>query len=148
MANYRTTVVATSNSVADTDDTFISLQAAANQTLLLKRLRISTKTPAKDDVIHVKIVRRSDLGSGSTSFTPVPTRIGASAALATGKVKNGTSAFAVGTITATLDEFYVNGRSLLDIPLNYESASNGYFGVVISRSDASIVTAVEVEHEE
>lgn len=148
MPRYVANVVATSNSVADTEDTFIDLTAAASTSLILKRLKVSTKTAAKDDRIRIKILRKSASGAGSTAGTAVPLRALAPSATVGVKVKNGTSAFAAGTSTATLDEIELNGRATLDIPCEYESATAGIIGVNVIRSDTSVETSVTCEWEE
>lgn len=147
-ARYIATVVATSNSSADTEDTFIDITAAASTTAIVKRVKVSTKTAAKDDRIRVKIARKSASGAGSAAGTAVPLRALAPTATAGVKVKNGTSSFAAGTITATLDEVELNGRATLDFPCEYETATAGIIGVNIIRSDTSVETSVTVEWEE
>jgi hypothetical protein len=148
MARYRQPVEATSNGTGGNFDSFIEITAASATTVILKRLRISTKTAGKDDVVTVKIVRKSVAGTGSTSGTPIPTRTGAPTATATTKIKNGTTNFTEGTIASTLDQFSFNGRIVMDIPVEYESAVAGILGIDIARSDNSVVTDVEAEWEE
>lgn len=147
-ARYTATVTATSNSVADTDDTFIDLTAAASTTAILKRVKITTKTAAKDDRVSIRILRKSASGAGSAAGTAVPNRALAPTATVGVKVKNGTSTFATGTITATIEEIELNGRATLDFPCEYETATAGIIGINVLRSDTSVITSVTVEWEE
>ena len=148
MAKYVAVVSATSNSSANTDDSFIDLTAAASNTLILRRVRISTQTAATDDSIRIRIYRKTASGAGSTTGTAVRVRPLAPAATVGVKIKNGTSTFATGTTTDQLTDIQLNGRSVLDMPVEFESASAGIIGVNIARSNTSVVTNVFVEWEE
>jgi hypothetical protein len=153
MAQYSAEVQATSNATANTEDTFIELKAASSTSLLIKRVRVSIFTPSSDTTTTVRLLRNSGAGSGGTSYTPLKKRQLSPSSTATCNVKNGTSAFSVGSNTDCPDRVNVNGRAIWEwIPRGNEefteTASGAYFAVGIACSSASIKHDVTAEWEE
>ena len=153
MGHYSVTVQATSNSVANTEDEFIELKAAASTSLFLKRVRISCATQGSDVDITARIMSLSGSSAAGSASTPVKKRQLAPAATSAAKVKATTTAMALGAGASTIDQFDLNGRAIFEwIPRGneefIESASGGYLAIGIKVSSASIVLDVTVEFEE
>lgn len=153
MAQYITFVQATSNSAANTEDTFILLTGAASTSFFLKRVRISTNTPNSDVDVTGRICLLSAAGSTGTSGTIVKKRPLAPSATTTSTVKNGTTAYTVGSVTSSYDQVNVNGRAIWEwIPRGNEeyidSGSAGLVSIVVKVSAASVILNVTAEWEE
>ena len=115
MAQYRATVSATGNSSINTEDTWIEMFPPANVSILLKRIRISCNHGTAQDVpIRVRIVRTSAAGATGTAFTPIKLRPAAPASVTTCNVKNGTSAFTVGTAVDVVVDTVFNSRGIFE----------------------------------
>ncbi|WP_411753322.1 hypothetical protein [Serratia sp. (in: enterobacteria)] len=140
MAQFGVTVNATSNTTANTEDTFLELAAAANKLIKIKRIRIGfgngTQTAGVDNHFRVRIVRKSAAGAtgvGSTEVARDPTGV-ATATVAT--EKNGTTAFSVGTVSDVIDQIAPNGRMLYEFIARDEddkivSTAGGILGILI-----------------
>jgi hypothetical protein len=121
MPQYVANVQATSNSSANTEDVFIELKAPANVTFKVKRVRAGfsdgTDTAGIDNHFRIKLARWDTTTAGSaTTFTPIARNQNAPASILTSaKIKNGTTALALGTGTVTIvDLISVNGRALYE----------------------------------
>lgn len=153
MAQYYTTVNATSNATANTEDTFIELLPPSAVALILKRIRVSfTGTPA-DNATRIRVKRVSAAGATGTGGTIVKKRPTSPAAVSTSTVKNGTTAFTVGTLVDTLLDASTNQRGIYEWVARDEddyivSNANQRVSVTISSSVLSIVHTVEAEWEE
>lgn len=153
MAQYYTTVNATSNGTANTEDTFIELLPPANVVLLLKRVRISfTPTPV-DNTVRVRIKRVSAAGATGTAGTVVKKRPTAPAAVSTSTVKNGTSVFTVGTLVDTVLDAGVNTRGVFEWVSRDEddyivSNINQRVAITAACTAVSMVLTAEAEWEE
>jgi len=151
MAQYIGFVSATSNSSANTEDTFIEIDLPAGQIAKIKRIRVSTLTAAQDGSTRIKLCRKSATGAGTTAaMTEVKKNPLSPAALAVGTLKSGTNTWAAGTITDTIDEVQVNQRGIWEWVARDEddyivTDSGGLFGVNIFSSAISIVTKVTIE---
>lgn len=149
-------VRATSNSSANTEDTFIDIDAAANQVVKLVRVRVSCQTAALDNQYRVKICRKSASGAGTTAAGTEVCLDGThtAAAQAATTIKSGTNTFAAGTITDTIDDaIQFNSRGVFEWVARDEnekikSAAGGIIGINIFNSAASIATAVYAVWEE
>lgn len=148
-------VRATTNSTANTEDTFIDIDAAANQVIKLVRVRVVCQTAALDNHFRVKIARKSATGSGGVAGTEVcldGTHTAAAAAATT--IKTGTTAFGAGTITDTIDDaIQFNSRGTWewiarDDNEKIKSAAGGIIGINLFNSAASIASAVYAVWEE
>lgn len=149
MPLYSSTVSATSNATANTDDTFVEIAAAAGSQLRINRVRVSIATAASDTTGQVRLVRKSAAGSGGVAGTIVKIDSNTRASSASSTVKSGTTAFSAGTITDTVEAQQVNGRAIWEfIPRDDTEeivvAGSGIFGVIIQNSSASIVHRVTV----
>lgn len=152
MANYNVNVNATSNGTSDTEDTWIELQPPSGVALALYRIRVSNPhSTLIDNPIRVRLNRASAAGATGTSFTPKEHRPNGPAAVSSCNVKNGTSAFSVGTVIETLIDVAFNSRGLFEWVARDE---NDYFwsGVneriaicVRVRGTASVVLNVECD---
>jgi hypothetical protein len=148
-------VQATSNASANTEDEFIELTAASGLSAFLKRVRISCNSPNSDVAITARVCILSAGGSGYTTGSAVKKRQNAptAAVFTTIRVKNGTSAFSLGTVSSTLHQDNVNGRAIWEwIPRGNEeyvdSGVAGIIAIIIKVSSASIILNVNVEFEE
>lgn len=154
MPYYSIFVRATTNSAANTEDTAIDIDAAANQVVKLVRLRIVCQTAALDNQFRGKICRKSASGSGGVAGTEVlldPVNLAAQAATT---IKTGTTAFGAGTITDTIDDaIQFNSRGTYewvarDEDEKIKSAAGGIIGINIFNSAASIAFAMYAVWEE
>lgn len=121
MAQYKANVQATSNATANTEDVFIEVKAPSNVTFKFKRVRVGysdgTATVGVDNHFRIKLARwDTTTGGTSTSFTPIPVNANSTASVASScKIKNGTTALALGTTNVTVvDLISVNGRALYE----------------------------------
>lgn len=124
MPQFTTNVSATSNATANTADVFVELKAPAAITIKVKRVRIGysdgTATIGVDNYFMAKLYRWDTTTAGtSTAFTPVlrNANLPISVLPASGscKVKNGTTALALGTTNVTIvDQISINGRALYE----------------------------------
>lgn len=154
MPYYAVFVRATTNSTANTEDTFIDIDAAANQVVKLVRLRIVCQTPALDNQYRGAIKRKSASGSGGVAATEVPLDPNNIAAQAAATIKTGTTAFGAGTITDTIDDaIQFNSRGVFEWVARDEyekirSAAGGIIGINLFNSAVSIASAVYAVWEE
>lgn len=120
MAQFTVNVQATSNTTINTDDVFVEIAAAAGKIFKVKRVRCGysdgTATVGVDNYFRIKIMRwDTTTGGSSSSYTPLPRDGNAVAAISACKIKNGTTALALGTTNVTtLDIISVNGRALYE----------------------------------
>lgn len=160
MATYIIQVQATSNTSANTYDSFIEcVSGAATTSFFLTRVRISVATVSSDTVTTAKIVLNTGVGATGTSYTPVPKRATAPSATTVCKVKNGITAFSVGSTLSIFDQVNINGRAIWEwVPRSedekYDSntaqgtAAKGYIAIACSVSAASVVLNVTAEIQE
>jgi hypothetical protein len=132
---YAATVQAAFSTNADS--LAIEITAPANTTVKIRRIRIThddgTATTSSDYYRKVKLVTESVAGSGGSSYTPIPLDGNDPASVATVK----TGAFAVGTISKTIDsnsvhsttDFYWQARDEDDKII---VAPGGIFGVIVN----------------
>jgi len=155
MAQYSIVCVATSNGTVNTDDGFVELKAPASITVKVKRVRVGwgdgTATAAVDNMFRVKIMRWTT-GSGATgiAFTPVKRNGTSVAAISTVKIKNTTTAFALGTTTDIVDQIPINGRAIYEWIARDDddmivTKPGEYFAVVISSAVVSQAFTVTVD---
>jgi hypothetical protein len=115
MGEFVTTVNATSNSSANTADTFVELSGTV---LGIKRIRVrlgdGTATAGVDNDFVVSIVRKTAGGATGTGGTITKMNIMGGASNATVNVKNTTSAFTTATQQAVIDSMVCNGRAILE----------------------------------
>jgi hypothetical protein len=119
LAQYTTVVQATSNSTVNTADTFLELKAPASVTIKIKRVRVGygdgTQTAGVDNHFRVTLYRWNTTTAGSSSsYTPVPRNANSQVAVSTAKIKNATTALALGTTQTVLDIIAPNGRALYE----------------------------------
>lgn len=155
MVYFSVFVRATTNSSAATEDTFIDIDAAANQVLKLVRVRVSCQTAALDNQYRIKIARKSAIGSGSVAATEValdPNNPAAAQGVAT--IKTGTTAYGAGTITDTIDDaINFNSRGVWEWVARDEkekicTTPGGIIGINLFNSAVSIASAVYAVWEE
>lgn len=120
MAQYTANVQATSNVTINTEDVFIEVKAPASVTIKTKRIRVGfsdgTATTGVDNHFRVKFARWDTTTAGTSStFTPVKRNGNAPPAVATCKIKSGTTALALGTTNIeVVDIISPNGRALYE----------------------------------
>lgn len=153
MGQFYTTVNATSNATANTEDTFIELFPPANVAAIVKRIRVSfTPTPA-DNTARIRMKRVSAAGATGTSGTIVKKRPSSAATVSTSTVKNGTTAFTVGTLVDLVLDTAVNTRGIYEwVPRDDSdyivSGVNQRISLTLSVSAVSQVATAEMEWEE
>ena len=154
MAQYTCTVNATANSTINTEDTWIEMFPPANVAILLKRIRVSfPHTTVSDVPARIRVTRASAAGATGTSFTPIKRRPAAPAAVSTVNVKNGTSAFSVGTVVDVVMDSSVNTRGIFEWVSRDEddyilSGVNQRLCILVRVNLASMVLNVECDFEE
>lgn len=115
MAQYQVLVNATSNSTLNTEETYIEILPPANVSVKLTAFRLSCPhTTVQDVPMEVRVLRTSTGGATGTAFTPTKTRVASPASVSTVVVKNGTSAFTVGTVVDQLRRITANTRGVLE----------------------------------
>lgn len=153
MPQYTTTVTATSNAVAGTEDAFIEISFAAGSGGRIKRVHASVETAAQDTRSIISLKRTSAAGATGTAGTAVKKDGQVRASSATILVKNAAAAFTVGTIVDAPWVENVNGRSVMNwIPRNYQEEmivqGANRFVVGVACSAGSIIHRVDVEWED
>jgi hypothetical protein len=156
MAQYTVNVQATSNTSGNVDDTFVEIKAAANVTFKVKRVRVGygdgNQSAGVDNSFRIKLYRwDTTTGGSSSSFTPVARDGNKGAATSTVKIKNGTTALALGTTNVTvIDIIGPNGRVLFEWLARDEDdmivcKPGGFFGVVLSSQVVSQIFTCSVD---
>lgn len=154
MGQFTSLVNATSNSTINTEDTFIELLPPSAQSLLLKRIRVSfPHTTVADVPCEIRVTRNSAGGATGTSGTITKRRPSGPAAEATSTIKNGTTAFTVGTVVDTVLRATVNTRGVFEWVARderdvIESGLNQRVAITIKVNVASQVIDVECDWEE
>lgn len=154
MAQYRATVSATGNGTINTEDTFIEMFPPSNVSILLKRIRISCNHGTAQDVpIRARITRSSAAGATGTAFTPIKLRPTAPASVTTCNVKNGTSAFTVGTVVDVVLDSVFNARGIFEWVARDESdfivsGVNQRINVLLRGNLISLLMSAECDWEE
>jgi len=156
-SEFTANVNATSNATANTDDVFILLKAAASQTILLKRVRVSfaATTPA-DWEAQISVGRDSATGTVTTSaaFTPIKRRQAGPASVSTAQTKSTTNSFAEGTNVDKPIKASVNTRSVFEWIARDEydyiesPLSASYISIIVQVSTASYLVNAECDWEE
>jgi len=147
MPEYTATVSATSNSSANTDDTFVEILAAAGSALKIKMVEVALGTAASDTVTTAKLLTNSAAGATGTAGTAAKVNSHMRASSATVVVKNGATAMSVGTTTTTHQIARLNGRATYRwVPPSGPIIVTGaaYFAVALQNTGTSVVHAVTV----
>jgi len=160
MARYSVTVNATSNTTINTEDTFVELELSG-AAYKVKRVRVKLgdgeATAGVDNDYRVRLVSKSVVGTGDTTATEVERHLAGTAPTIVASVKNGTTAFTVGTVLDVFDQIVKNGRETYDwiavdendtIILHPTTASGNIFGVLVQSAVVSQKFQVTVEWEE
>jgi hypothetical protein len=153
MPQYTTTVTATSNAVANTNDTFVEISCAAGSSARIKRIHVSPETPSQDTRTIVSLIRTSTAGATGVAGAAVRRDGTQRATSATVNVKNAVAAFTVGTVIDTPWVEAFNGRSVMSvIPRNYMEEiiiqGGNRLVLAIQCSSASIIHRVDIEWED
>src|SRR5262245_40998083 len=156
MGQYGANVQATSNTSTNTDDTFVELNSTSGLVIKVKRVRVGfsdgTATAGIDNHYRIKLYRwDTTTGGSSSSFTAIKRNANQAAASTTVKIKNGTTALALGTTNVEIiDVISPNGRALYewlarddDDMILVKPAS--FFGVVIASPVVSQKFSVSVD---
>jgi hypothetical protein len=172
MPQYTAGVTATSNSTVSTQDLFIEIKAAASTTILIKRVRVgygsgNQVAPGVDNNFLIQFYRYTTTTGGSPTtltYQDSSSASGASAghfwtaksvqtssSAAGVKVKNGTTALALGTGTVQLvDQIPPNGRATWEWIARddfdmIETSVAGFFAVALTSPVVSQVFSITVE---
>jgi hypothetical protein len=156
MGQYGCNVQATSNTSTNTDDTFVELNATSGLQFRVKRVRVGysdgTATAGVDNHYRIKLYRWDTTTAGSSSsFTAIKRNANQAAATTTCKIKNGTTALALGTTNVEIvDTICPNGRALYEWLARDEEdmivvKPASFFGVVIASSVVSQKFSVSVD---
>ena len=154
MPQYIANVQATSNTSANTLDTFIEITAPSGVQFKVKRFRVAfgdgTQTAGVDNHFAFRTVRKSVAGATGSTFTAIKKNANVGASGCTVKVKNGTTAFSVGTVTDTIDIVAINGRMVYEWIARDDDdmivvAAAGIFGIHLQSAVASQLFTVSCE---
>lgn len=153
MPQYTTNVTATTNATPGTEDTFIEISAAAASALRIKRVHISVNTASSDARVQANFKRVSAAGATGTAGTAVRKDAQMRTSSSTVTVKNGATAFTVGTLVDTPYAVNLNGRATYEwIPRNYMEeivvVGANRFALGIICSVASVLVTADVEWED
>jgi hypothetical protein len=154
MTSYNANVNATANSTINTEDTWIEVQPPSGVSLAVYRIRVSfPHTTVSDVPCRIRLNRASAAGATGTSFTPKEHRPAGSASASTCNVKNGTSAFSIGTVVDTLIDVNVNTRGIFEWVARDEddyfwSGVNERIALCVRVNLASMVLGVEMDWKE
>src|SRR6266496_5758450 len=122
---------------ANTDSLAIEIDAPANTTIKIRRIRIThddgTATTSSDYFRKVKLVTESAAGSGGSAYTPIPVDANGPASISTVN----TGAFTVGTIDKTIDINSVHSATdylwqACDEDDKIVVTGGGIFGIIIN----------------
>ena len=157
LPEYSVTVNATSNSSANTEDTFVELSVG---TLNVKRVRVrfGDGTLAEADTqFRVRLVRKTAGGATGTAGTAVRMHQMDRTSGATVTVKNGTAAFSTATLGDIVDTIVCNHRAIFEwvarddddmIQTHITLGSGGMFAVLLQSATVSEKFQVTVNWEE
>lgn len=154
MPEYVVEVNATSNTTINTEDTFVEIDGFVTIKKVIVRLGDGTDASGLDNNYRVRIVNKTVLGATGTAGTENPRRYrdDRAAGIAT-LVKNGTTAFSVGTVT-TIEQGVRNAREtyIWEPPEGYTTSNllvdGRAFGVLIQNPVVSTTFQVTVVYEE
>lgn len=151
MPKYRCTTEVTLNSTPDTDDTAIELLAASGSAVNILGVEVHPREAANDDRFMIKLVRQSAAGATGTGGTITKFDRAKRNSSVSVNVKNGASAFTVGTITDTVGQYAVNGRAYWrreykEGDMEVDAAQR--FSVVLQCNAASKLARVTLEWED
>jgi len=154
MAQYTSVVNATSHATLNTEESWIEILPPSAVSVLLKRVRVSFPFTTVSDVpCEIRVVRSSAGGATGTSGTITERRPNGPASVSTSTIKNGTSAFTVGTVVDTVMRATVNTRGVFEWVARderdiIESGTNQRVCILLKINVASCVTDVECDWEE
>lgn len=154
MAQYTCTVNATANGSVNTEDTWIEMFPPSGVSIILKRIRVSfPHTTVSDVPCRIRVTRSSAAGATGTTFIPIKRRPEAPAAVSAANVKNGATAFSVGTVVDIVFDTAVNTRGIFEWVSRDEddyimSGVNQRLNVLVRVNLASMVLNVECDFEE
>jgi len=158
MARHTVTVNATSNSVADTEDTFVELSVAQPKIKLVRvRLGDGTAAAGVDNDYRVRLVRKTAGGATGVAGTEVRKQQSDRVSGVTSTIKNGTANFTTATLGDIIDAVVKNGRETFEwiakdefdaIEVHPTLSSGGMFAVLIQSAVVSQTFQVTVEWDE
>jgi hypothetical protein len=163
MVQYVVGCTATSNSSANTQDAWIELQAPSGMMIKIKRVRVGfgsgTQSAGVDNHFLLQFYRYTTSNStvnaaAGSLFTQRSPGNAKASQLTTVKVKNGTTAFTLGTGTVQLvDQISINGRALYewlardddDMIFTTGAAAAECFAIAITSNVASQVFTATID---
>jgi len=153
MPIYQAQVTGTSNSVAGTEDTFVEVSFAASSAGRIRRVLVSVETASQDTRSIVLFKRVSAAGATGAAYTPTKADAQMRTPASTTNIKNGATAFTVGTLVDTPRRVNINGRAIYEwVPRNAQEeivvVGGNRFALTITCSAASVIHGVTVEWEE
>lgn len=153
MPIYQAQVTATSNATAGTEDSFAEISFAAASAGRIRRVLVSVETASQDSRSIVLFKRTSAAGATGVAYTATKADAQMRANASAVTVKNGATAFTVGTLVDTPRRVNVNGRAIYEwVPRNAQEeivvVGGNRFAVGIACSAASVTHGVTVEWEE
>ena len=161
MARYVVDVNATSNTVVDTEDTFVEL-ALSGVAIKIKRVTVrlgggALAAAGVDNDFEVRLVRKTAAGTGGTGGVEVRKQQASRTPSVVATVKNGTTAFSTATLGDLIEDAIKNGRETYEwiskededtITTHPTTASGNIFAVIISSAVVSQRFQVIVEWDE
>lgn len=153
MPIYQAQVTATSNAAAGTEDAFVEIAMLAASAGRIRRVLVSVETASQDTRSIVLFKRVSAAGATGVAYTATKADAQMRANVSTATVKNGATAFTVGTLVDTPRRVNINGRAIYEwVPRNAQEEivviGGNRFVVGIACSAVSVVHGVTVEWEE
>jgi len=155
MPEYVVEVNATSNTGADTEDTFVEIDGFVKIKKVIVRLGDGTEAAGVDNNFRVRCITKTVLGATGTGGTENPRAHGDDRAAGIAVlVKNGTAAFTVGTLGRVLEAAIRNGREtfIWEPPEGYTTTRDltdgRAFAVLIQNPVVSVKFQVTVVYEE
>ena len=155
MPEYVLEVSAASNTVVNTEDTYVEIDGFVKIKKVIVRLGAGTEAAGVDNNYRVRILTKTILGATGAAGTENPRMHGDDrAAGIAALVKNGATAFSVGTVGRVLEQAVRNGREtyIWEPPEGYTTtrdlADGRAFAVIIQNPVVSITFQVTVVYEE
>lgn len=155
MPEYVVEVNAPSNTTVNTEDTFVEINGYVVIKKVIVRLGDGTETAGVDNNYRVRLVTKTAVGATGTGGTENQhkSKDDRAAGIAT-TVKNGATAFSVGTVSTVLEQAIRNGRETYiweeedGFATTRDLADGRCFGVLIQNPVVSTDFQVTVVYEE
>lgn len=161
MSRHIVDVNAITNSVVDTEDTFVEL-LLSGMAIRIKRVAVrlggaALDTAGVDNDFEIRLVRKTAAGTGGVAATEVRKDQSAAVGTVAATVKTGSTNFTTATLGDLIEDVVKNGRETYEwiakdeddaIVTHPTTGSGGIFAVIISSAVVSQDCQVSVEWDE